>query len=257
VKFHQRCSLCVHERRQEIHEDFTVNHLTHEALRMKYFPERSPIATSRAIRVHFQKHFDPAEEARIATALVLSNRPDAPLTNSEARIFSSVVMERIQVARSIEHMLTTLMDRANSIEEEWNQLRSTGQKCDKCGRGVELTEYMRYEQNLNRLVKVFKEIREQLSALMEVKNPVTVIHKLAEKTFIAFVRDMTPVYLSLMRAKVEEAKKAVNRYLAGESDSVTLAKDLIALDDLGVAQLATEAETRSARIVDTMLKDLK
>lgn len=259
MKYNPRCSICTHPQRHDIVADRFHHHLSLEQIRAKYFPDRKTTAVRRAIREHFKKHQNVDEEARAATTLALATpeNQQVTVTASEEWVFVAAVRERIEAARALEAMLSTLMQRANLLQEEWQRCLEGPRKCEKCGRRGELVDFLREEKNLSRIIQVFKEIREQLSELLKVKNPMSVIEKMAERTFLAFVRGMTDVYMKIIMERNKVATDAVNKYLAGESDAATLAAAINSLQDHGASQIAAEAENLYNRIMQTMLKELR
>lgn len=240
-------------------EDRFVHHISIEKVGDKYFPGRKPQAVRRALTNHFNRHQNAEDEARAATTLALATPANQMMTvsRSEERVFIAAVKERIEAARALEQMLRTLMERANLLEDEWQRIHDGPKKCDKCGRRGELVDFLREEKNLNRIVQVFKEIREQLSELLKVKNPMSVIEKMAERTFLAFVRGMTDVYMKIVAERCQVANEAVRVYLAGGSDPATLTAAIATLQDRGASQIGAEAENLYNRIMQTMLKELR
>lgn len=200
------------------------------------------------------------EETKVATALVLAGAatdPNAPITKGEERIFRNALQERIEAVLAMEHMLRTLMARANEIEAEWQAVMTSPAKCEHCKRGMEIADYMANSRNLDRLLRVFKEIREQLGDWMELKNPAIVIQKMAERTFVTFVRAMTDVYIQIMTERHRIVKDAANEYVAGNITGPVFLDKMSSLDEFGVSKIALEAETQFNKIMGVMLKELR
>jgi hypothetical protein len=266
MKLKADCSICMHEKRLEILEDHFKHSMPIAKIAEKYFPERKLAAVRRSLRVHFKKHQNIDEEARVATTLVLSQPQDGsgklPITKSEERIFTAAVRERIEAAILLERMLSSLMGRANRLEDQAEEiLASEPGKCRQCGEACghypNLADYLRDKDNLSRMLNVFKEIRGQLGMLLKVKNPVSIIEKMGERAFLAFVRGMTALYIRIIVERHKTQITALNQFLIDGQTPPLVAAISGSDDDYGASLITSEAEALYNRILNTTLRELR
>lgn len=247
-----RCVVCTHPQRTEIHIDKFTNHMTYEELTAKYFPQKVASFESsfrHTIGAHFKRHWNVKKE--VETHLINTTRPNAIATISpaEVEIFTQEAREKINADLTMQSMAKTLMRRANDLADEWERVHKNT-KCATCGRDDNGT-------NLAKILSVFRELREQMGEWTKMKNPVGMVSKLAEKTFLRFVEEMTTVYIAQMSEKARAVSDAANSFFSGEINQGLFVKRLAELSDFGTDKIAEEAETRFKIIMAAAFKEIK
>lgn len=253
MKLSGHCSICKlpPEQREALHTDRWVNLWKYDAIAKKYFPQRKVSNVQKALSRHFKYHFPVKDVVDEMIEMKLERNPSVPtLTEGERAIFAEEFKERVDVIKTLDRMMVTLMDRVNYLHDEWKKIH-TATKCEKCGRDDT-------GPNLLKLLAVFRELREQAETVMKMRNPMDIVHRVAEKTFVTFVEEMTELYVTVLTEKSNLVKDSANEFLAGRINQAVFAKRLTeVLDDFGGDRIATAAQEKYRKIFLTAIKELK
>ena len=253
LKVSSHCSICKlpASTREELHTDKWINHFTGKQLAAKFFPNRAEKAVLRSCTKHFKFHFpfdQFVNDIVAAKTLIVGNVP--AVTAIERSIFTDAVREQINSIKTIENMMKTLMERGNYLQEEWSNIHAAT-KCATCGRDET-------GPNLVKILAVFRELREQADLWTKVRNPMAVVGKIAEQTFITFVEEMTDVYVLILSEKARLIKEAANDFFAGKINQAVFIKRITeTVDDFGGDRISGAAQEKFQRILSAATKELK
>jgi len=251
-----RCTLCTHEKADELNEDRLVNRLSWPQLHKKYFPDEKPRTVQRKLRRHFKNHFNPAQVAHE----IIVNAADVPppcdgrsaqaLSPVAQKIFNAAQKEHINATLNLEQMMRLLMEKINLLEEEFI-VTYNATKCEKCNRGVD------QGQNLSKILACVREVRELNGEWVKIKNPREVIKYHFNSSFVKFVDNMTAYYMETLQEKGRLIRQAVRDFIEGRINAQLLSRRVAEVEDLGAATIADKSVQQLRQILDDVGKEME